>query len=145
MAGALQHAWPAIVLAVVAIISVIPMMIEFKYFEIASAIAEFFGFNAKMYWDNVAVLFDHFKKQELLFVAIAMKVFLLCYVKKIRLQNPALFKVSAFLTLYFLASLFIISRVPQGVSPRYVTYLQPVLSVIIIFDLFMALYQASYP
>ncbi|MDR0692553.1 MAG: hypothetical protein LBF69_05905, partial [Prevotellaceae bacterium] len=94
MVGALQHSWPTIVLAIVSIISVIPMMIELKYFEIANALEKLYDFNAKMYWDNISALFDHFKKQELLFAAIAMKVFLLCYVKKIRIQNPALFKVS---------------------------------------------------
>jgi hypothetical protein len=142
-AGALQNAWPALALALAAAVSVIPMVIEFKYFEISSAIAEFFGFNAKMYRDNVSTLFEHFKNQELLFAAIAMKIFLLCCIKKSRAQNPELFKVSAFLTLYFLASCFIIARIPQSVSIRYVTYLQPVLSVIIIFDLFMVLYAAK--
>jgi hypothetical protein len=141
-AGALRNAWPMLAFAVIAIIGVIPMMIELKYFEISSAIAEFFGFNMEMYWNNVSILFDHFKKQELLFAAIAMKIFLLCYMKKARKQNPQLFKISAFLTLYLLASVFIIARIPQNVSVRYVTYLQPVLSVIIIFDLFMVLYAA---
>jgi hypothetical protein len=141
-AVALQNAWPALVLAVAAIVGVIPMVIEFKYFEISSAIAEFFDFNAKIYWNNISTLFDHFKKQELLLAALALKLFLLCYIKKSRTQNPQLFKVSAFLTLYFLASCFIIARIPQNVSVRYVTYLQPVLSVIIIFDLFMVCYSA---
>ncbi|MDR1112662.1 MAG: hypothetical protein LBL18_02725, partial [Bacteroidales bacterium] len=141
-AGALQHAWPALVLAIVATVSIIPMMVEFKYFELSSAIAEFTGYSAKIYWDNISVLFDHFKKQELLFVAIAMKIFLLCYVKKIRIQNPTLFKVSCFLTLYFLISYFITARIPHDASGRYIIYLQPALSVIIIFDLFMVLYNA---
>jgi hypothetical protein len=142
-AGALRNAWPALVLAVVAITGIIPMMVEFKYFEISNAIAELTGFNNKMYWANVSVFFDHFKKQELLLAAIAMKVFLLCGIKKIRSQHPALFNVSAFLTLYFLASCFFIARIPQDISVRYLTFLQPVLSVIIIFDLFMALYNAQ--
>jgi hypothetical protein len=142
-AGALQHAWPLLVLAVIAIVSVIPMVIEFKYFELANALEELYSFDAKMYRDNVSWLFFQFKKQELLFVAIAMKIFLLCYIKKSRAQNPQLFKVSAFLTLYFLASYFIIARIPHGASIRYVIYLQPVLSVIIIFDLFMVLYAAK--
>jgi hypothetical protein len=138
--GALQYAWPALALAVIAVISVIPMVIELKYFEIASALEELYNFNAGMYWRNVWDFFQDYKKQELLFVAIAMKIFLLCYMKKIRTQNPLLFKVSAFLTLYFLTACFITARVPHDMSIRYVTYLQPVLSVIIIFDLFMVLY-----
>jgi hypothetical protein len=143
-AGALRNVWPTLVLAVVSIISVIPMMIEFKYFEIANALEELYNFNAKMYWNNLSIFFDQFKKQELLFVAIAMKIFLLCYMKKIRTQNSLLFKVSAFLTFYFLASCFITARVPHGGSIRYIIYLQPVLSVIIILDLFMVLYSARH-
>jgi hypothetical protein len=120
------------------------MMIEFKYFEIANALEELYNFNVKMYWNNLSAFFDYYKKQELLFVAIAMKIFLLCYLKKIRVRNPMLFKVSAFLTLYFLASCFITARIPHDASGRYIIYLQPVLSVIIIFDLFMVLYSARY-
>jgi hypothetical protein len=141
-AGALRNAWPALVLAVVAILGVIPMMVEFKYFEISSAIAELTGFDSKMFWANVSIFFEHFKKQELLLTAIAMKIFVACRIKNVYARNPVLFKVSAFLTLYFLASCFIIARIPQGLSVRYLTFLHPVLSVIIIFDLFMVLYNA---
>jgi hypothetical protein len=141
LSGALQNAWPLLALAVLAIISIIPMIIEFKYFEIATAMNEFFGYNADTYKSNLTSLFGHFQKQELLLVAVAAKLFLLCSLRKIRTQNPLLFKVSAFLTLYLLVSCLIIARIPT-VFARYLVFLQPVLSVMIILDLIMIVYAA---
>ncbi|MDR1680927.1 MAG: hypothetical protein LBS12_03995 [Prevotellaceae bacterium] len=143
--GAFRNAWPAVAFAGVAGIGVIPMMIEFKYFEISTAIAEYTGFNGEMYRDNLSALFGHFWKQELLLAAIIMKVFVLCRLRRIYRRYPALLRVSAFLTLYFLVSLFLVGRIPQTVFARYVIYLQPVLSVVLLLDLFMVAYTARKP
>ncbi len=137
---ALKAIYSTLTFVALSLISIIPMLIQFKYFEISQALTSFFGYNSTIYWRNVSDIFDYFRAQDFLLLAIAMKVFVLFNVRKIFIQRLEIFKVSAFLTLFFLISCLVLPRNPQFMYTRYVIYLIPVLFSTIILDLFMVLH-----
>jgi len=137
--SAIKKVIPAIAFLIIPLIGIIPFLSYFKYFEISKAISELNGFSREMYWDNVTVIFKYFKNFELLFLSITLKVFLIFHLKKILSEKATIFKVSSFLTLFILIAIFVSARIPNFIYTRYIIYLQPFLSVMIIFDFFIIL------
>lgn len=140
---AIRNVYPLVIIAAVSMIAVIPMMIQVKYFEISAAIAEMFGYTTEMYFKNLAVIFNYFKDQDYLLLAIALKIILLFTIKKKYRENQALCNASAFLTLFFILSCFILPHIPQVIWIRYLIYLHPVLFSFIIFDFIMLVKERS--
>ncbi|HNW97613.1 MAG TPA: hypothetical protein PKK00_04275 [Bacteroidales bacterium] len=138
-----KKALPVICSLAIALIGVYPFLSYFKTFEISKAMNEFCGYNNLMYWDNFKIVFDYFKKFELLFFAIILKIFLVFHIKKILNKKSALFYISNFLTLFFIVFIFAIGRIPNFIYTRYIIYLQPILAIIIILDFFMILKEYS--
>ena len=134
-----KKALPVICSLAIALIGVYPFLSYFKTFEISKAMNEFCGYNNLMYWDNFKIVFDYFKKFELLFFAIILKIFLVFHIKKILNKKSALFYISNFLTLFFIVFIFAIGRIPNFIYTRYIIYLQPILAIIIILDFFIIL------
>lgn len=130
---------PVILSLSISFIIVLPLLSFFKTFEISDAMAKFNGFNKSMYWDNINAAYRYFSKFEMLWLALAMKVLVIVDIKKILNENTAIFRVSNFLSLFFVIYILSISRMPGFLYTRYIINLQPVLSVIIIFDFFLLL------
>lgn len=134
---------PVVLSLVVSFIAVYPFLLYYKTFELSGVISTYMGYNSGMYFDNLYTMIRYFRNFELLFLAIALKLFLIFYAKGIYAKNKPLFNVSAFLTIYFIVSIFIIPRIPQFIFTRYIIYLQPVLSIIILLDFFMLLQHVT--
>jgi hypothetical protein len=133
-----KHALPLIILAVTSLLCIWPMIIEYNYFEAMKAVDD--G-SVRVTWDvykeHIATIFGYFKHYGFLWLAVAMKVLVWCNSKKLKTQRTALFKVSNFLTLFFIVVAFMVALSPQMMYTRYFVCLLPAISVIMIFDAFM--------
>ncbi len=140
---AAKKAFPVALFLAISFIGVYPLFSYFKTFEISGAMNEFNGYNRGMYWNNVSTIFNYFKCFELLLLAAAMKIFLIFDASKLFAQHSPIFKVSNFLTLFVIVYVFAIAKIPNFIFTRYIIYLQPFLSIIIILDLFIILHLYS--
>ncbi len=140
----IKNLFPVVFSLILSMVAVYPLLSYFKIVEISKAMNEFNGYNTKMYWNNVYTVFNYFQKFELLWLAMALKSLIIFNAKKIFTEKTSLFRVSGFLTLLFIIFLFTIARIPNFIYTRYIIYLQPVLSVIIILDFFTLLKLYSH-
>ncbi len=139
----LINSFPVVLSLLLALITVYPLFTYFKTFEISNALSVFNDFNEKMYWANVSTVFNYFNNFELLSLALVLKFFIVLNVAKLTEEKNRLFFTSNFLTFLFIISIFAIARIPNFIFTRYIIFLQPFLSVIIIFDLFTLLKRYS--
>lgn len=123
----------------ITIICALPLLSYFKTFEISKAMNEFNGYNSAMYWKNFTTIISYFFNFELLLLAIVVKLISIINIRKLIIENSSIFKVSNLLTLFFIVSIFTIARIPNFIYTRYIIYLQPFLSIIIILDFFITL------
>ena len=137
--AAIYGGLPTIIPLVISLIGVFPLFHYFKTFEISRAMSEFNGFTREMYWANVSTVFNYFKNFELLWLAITLRILLWLNGKKFLKSENRLFQVSNFLTLFFVVYLLSIATIPNFIYTRYIIYLQPFLSIIIVLDFFMLL------
>ena len=133
-----MYVLPVFLSLTLSLLAVYPLLLYFKTFEISQAMKEFNNYGEK-YWENVSIAFRYLKNFELLWLAIAFKVLLMIHFKQFIREKAALLRISAFLTLFFIIYLFAIARIPNFLYTRYIIYLQPVLSIIIILDFFLIL------
>jgi hypothetical protein len=133
-----KHVLPLITLAAVSLLSIWPMIIEFNYFEAMRAVDDG-GVQVtwNVYKEHIATIFGYFKNYGFLWLAIAMKALVWCNSKKLKAQRTELFKVSNFLTLFFIVTAFTVAWSPQMMYTRYFICLLPTMSIIMIFDAFM--------
>lgn len=137
-AKALKHALPLIILAAASLLSIWPMIVEYNYFEAMKAInKEGLQVTWEVYKEHIATIFGYFVNYGFLWLAIAMKVLVLCNAKKMKVQRATLYKTSLFLTLFFIITALTVARSPQMMYTRYFVCLLPVVPVIMIFDAFM--------
>jgi hypothetical protein len=135
---AFKHVLPLIMLAAASLLSIWPMIIEYNYFEVLKAndnAAIIVTFD--IYKEHLSTIFGYFKNYSFLWLAIAMKIIVLCNAKKIRTQRTAIYKTSLFLTLFFIVTALLVARMPQWMYTRYFVCLLPAMSIIMIFDAFM--------
>ena len=135
--------WPVTFSLIISLIAVYPLFTYFKTFEIAEAMNQFNNYSSKMYWDNVSTVFGYFKNFELLWLAIVLKIFIVFDSKKLLKEKNAQFQVSTFFTLFFIVYVFTIAKIPNFIFTRYIIYLQPILSGIILLDFFILLKKNS--
>jgi hypothetical protein len=142
-ASSLRKSLPVFLSLAISFIGIIPLLSYFRTFEISRAISDFLGFNATVYFTNLSAVFTYFTKFEFLYLAVALKILLSFNARKLFREMPASFRVSNFLSALFVISLFAICRIPRFIFTRYIIFLQPLLVVIIILDLFLLLEQFS--
>lgn len=135
--------WKSLVGYLVAIFIVLPLLSYFKTFEISKAMAEFNGYNSKMYWQNAKTIYDYFRKFELLYLAIILKAIVWVGAKKNWNTAQSLYQFSGFLAVFFVVSLFLMARIPNFIYTRYIIFLQPVVAISVVLDLFTLLYIRS--
>ncbi len=131
---ALLASLPVMISLVLSFLAVFPLLSYFRTFEIAKAMNVFNNYTSEIYWGNVKTAFDFFKHFDLLWIAILLKVLVLVDIKKIIKENTSGFRISSFLTLFFIVFIFFIARIPNFIYTRYIIYLQPVLAIIIALD-----------
>ncbi len=132
----IKETFPVYLSLFISLVSIIPFLHYFKTFEIAKVINEYYGYNFKMYCYNLNTAFNYFFHFDFILLALVFKVFLIILFKKLIKLNPVIFKISNLLTLYFIISIFCIAKIPNFIFTRYIIYLQPFLSIIIILDFF---------
>ena len=133
-----KHTLPLIILAAASILSIWPMIIEYNYFEAMKAInKEGLQVTWDVYKEHIAAIFGYFKNYGFLWLAVALRALVWCNHKKLKAQRTPLFKVSNFLTLFFIIVAFTVARSPQMMYTRYFVCLLPAISFIMIFDAFM--------
>ena len=140
---AFKKSLPVLLAVVISLTGVYPLLSYFKTFEISAALRKFYGFTEAVYWDHVSQIFNYFKNHELLLLAIALKFLMLLDLKKQLAERTPLFRVSAFLSLFFIISIFAIGNIPGSMYTRYIIYMQPILSAVIILDFFILLRSYS--
>ncbi len=131
-----QKSKGVIIGAVVALIAVIPFMLYFKTFEISTAMAEYNNFSFEVYKKNLTVVVRYFSQFELLWLFLCFKLLLIIGLKKIDKKAPV-FKSSLFLTFLMVVFALLIARIPNFVYTRYIIYLQPVMTAVILLDFSM--------
>jgi hypothetical protein len=135
---ALQHVLPLIILAAASLLSIWPMIIEFNYFEAMKVVEDgFVKVTLGVYQEHIATIFGYFKNYGFLWLAIIMKALVWCNSKKLKAQRTKLFKISNFLTLFFIVTVLLVARSPQMMYTRYFICLLPAMSTIMIFDALM--------
>ncbi|MDR1180466.1 MAG: hypothetical protein LBL13_00595 [Bacteroidales bacterium] len=135
---AFKYILPLIMLAAASLLSIWPMIIEFNYFEAMKAVDD--G-GVQITWDvykeHIATIFGYFKNYGFLWLAVAMRMLVWCNSKKLKVQRTEVFKVSNFLTLFFIVTMFTVAWSPQMMYTRYFICLLPAMSIVMIFDAFM--------
>jgi hypothetical protein len=135
--SAFQESKPIIIAAVLSILFALPLLSYFKVFEINQAMSEFNGYSSEMYWNNLKTGFNYFLKFEFLMLAVVVKILLLPFIYKLWNNHKSIIQVSLSLSLFFIIFLFAISRMHGVLYTRYIIYLQPILSFIILYDLYL--------
>lgn len=130
----------------ISLVTVYPLIVFFDMFHISEEMSKFYAsvfHNAPldMYKNNLAFTWRYFASFDSIYLAIFLKVsllscFLLTFLKK-DLSPFDMPKVifSVFLTLFFVVYCLAIAKIPNLLFTRYIIPLQPVLTLIIIFDL----------
>ncbi|MGB4850123.1 MAG: hypothetical protein WBP41_19520, partial [Saprospiraceae bacterium] len=131
---ALTSSAPVLIVLLVSFVAIYPLLGYFRTFEIAGAMKDFNHFTGDLYWQNVSTAFNFFKHFDLLWLLIVFKILVLLNIKTLLKENSPSFRISSFLTLFFIVFIFLIARIPNFVYTRYIIYLQPVVSVIIVLD-----------
>lgn len=141
---AFKYALPLIILAVASVLSIWPMIIEYNYFEVLK-IQDKTGIivTFDVYKEHLSTIFGYFKNYGFLWLAVAMKVIVLCNAKKLKAQRTVLYKTSLFLILFFIITVLLVARMPQWMYTRYFVCVLPVVPIIMIFDTFMLWYCYS--
>ena len=129
------------------LIAVSPLISFFKTFYIAGEMAKFnfllFGISKlDMYLANLSVIWTYFRSFDFIYLAIFLKLCLLFSFIFIRFGGKEIIcwdirklMFSNFLTVIFIVYFFAIAQIPNFPFTRYLIPLQPVLAVMIIFDL----------
>ena len=127
------------------LITLYPLMIFFKVSSIAEEMARFNTLSSNMdslhmYLDNLSIIWRYFASFDLLYLALLLKVGLLCYCA-LKLADKSLppcdvpkMTISNFLAILFIVYFFAIAKIPNFLFMRYYIPLQPVLALIIILD-----------
>ncbi|HZV70255.1 MAG TPA: hypothetical protein VFG10_11955 [Saprospiraceae bacterium] len=136
---ALTGALPVVIALAVSLFAIYPLLSYFRTFEIAKAMNVYNNYTSQVYWDNVSTAFNFFKNMDLLWLLIIFKALIVLNIKTLLKEKSASFRISSFLTLFFIVFIFFIGRIPNFIYTRYIIYLQPVLSIIIILDFIQVL------
>jgi hypothetical protein len=136
LTAAIKKSVPGVLPSAIALVFVYPLLSYFKTFEISKALSDYNEFNSKMYWEHVYYVVNYFKKFELLWLAIALKSWTWLHAKAFFREKNMLFRASTFLSLFVVVYILAIAKIPNIIYTRYIIYLQPIVSAIILIDLF---------
>lgn len=138
--------WRHALLLLGSLFTALPFIYFFRIQEISRILSERCGFGWGRYWENLVFLAGFFAKYEFLYLALFVKAAqgLLRYLHSREageLAGDARRKLLAsdFLSLFFIVHLLVAARAPW-VFTRYVIVLQPILTAILLLDVFLIFY-----
>ena len=137
MKEAINFTRPIVVSFALSALLSIPIFTFFKTFEINRSMSEFNGYNLDMYFTNLITALKYFTKFEFLWLAVVLKIGNLLSINKLVAINKKLFQISSFLTVVVVVYLFAISRMHGIMYTRYIIFLQPIISVMLITDAYL--------
>jgi hypothetical protein len=149
----LKHYFQGLLPVMLSLIAVSPLISFFKTFYIAGEMAKYnfllFGISKlDMYLANLSVIWNYFRSFDFIYLVIFLKLCLLFSFlrlggKEIVHGDRRMLMFSNFLTVIVIVYLFAIAQIPNFPFTRYLIPLQPVLAVIIIFDLVLVYHRIS--
>jgi hypothetical protein len=124
---------------------VAPLAWFFRTLYISRKLEEFYGFTFTTYLEHVGVVWGYFVRYEVIAFALAAKVLLALFWRRVRNDagaRPAL-KLSLLLTIFFIAQALLVGKVPNPMFTRYFIMLQPLLALAFALDLMVLARLAS--
>jgi hypothetical protein len=118
---------------------VAPLAWFFRTLYISRKLEEFYEFTFSSYLEHVGVAWDYLFRFEILAFAIAAKLIIALYWKRMRddIQLHPAVRLSLLLSIYFVATILLIGKVPNPIFTRYFITLQPLLVVSFALDLWI--------
>jgi hypothetical protein len=116
---------------------VVPLAWFFRTLYISRRLEEFYNFSFSIYLEHLNVVWGYFVRYDIILFAVAIKLLLVLCWRRLRSDAELLltFKLSLFLSLYFIAQVLIISKIPNTLFTRYFIMLQPLLVLSFTLDL----------
>jgi hypothetical protein len=136
---AIRDAIPATVFLLISLVSMIPLFYYFNYFGISKAISVSSGFSPAVYKENLITLFTFLSRNEHILLLGLLNILIFYNFRKWKENLPSILQVAFYLSLFLVISPFVIARIPHFAFTRYIIFLQPVISAIIVLDLFYLL------
>jgi hypothetical protein len=120
----------------VALLLAYPLLGYFKTFEINAELATFNGYSDKMYWDNFSNIWKYFSSHSIIYIAIILKLILVALYSRLLKNKLAISQLlfSAYITVFFISFIFLISRVPNYLFTRYFVAADPLIFIVVITD-----------
>jgi hypothetical protein len=119
------------------LVLVAPMVWFFRTLYMSRKLEEFYNYSFTTYLEHLGVVWGYFERYEIIIFAIAAKLILAPFWRKVRSDaglHPAL-KLSLLLSIYFVAQTLLIGKIPNELFSRYFITLQPVLVLSFALDL----------
>ena len=125
------------------VLTIIPLVLYFRFMEVARAASAIYKFRPEIYIDHVATVIGYFARFEFLFLALFIKAALAFLMVRGRLSGTAPIesvaekvRVSNFLSLFFAVHVLVTAINPLTMFTRYFVVLIPVLALILLLDAF---------
>lgn len=136
--------FPVVVLTILSI----PYLIFFKVFRFTSEMSVYFRFDYSLYLNHVVHILNYFWHFEMLPLAFFLKVIITSFwlSKNVRRKGANFLNkmhISFLLSFFFLIYALLLARVPYFMFTRYFIVLQPILTIIIVLDIFIVWYFIS--
>ncbi len=138
---------PTLIAIALSYIAIYPLLGYFKTFELKKVLDDFYHFNSPLYWWHFSGEMRYFYKLELLWLALAMRIGVFINFKQVVKVKSSLFSIANFFSILFFIFIFSIPNIDSPAFTRYFIYMQPVISIMAIFDFIVLLkiYSASSP
>jgi hypothetical protein len=129
----------------ISLVLVAPLASFFRTFYISRQLEEFYGFSLDTYLEHLNVVFGYFARYDIMVFAVAAKLTLALFWRRLRAEPKLLpaFRLSLLLSLYFILHALIVAKIPNELFTRYFITLQPILVTIFSIDL-MILARLSF-
>ena len=119
------------------LVLVAPLAWFFRTLYISARLEEFYGFSLATYFEHFSVVVGYFARYDILLPAIAAKLLLALFWRRVRTTTALLsaFRLSLLFSAYFITHALIISKIPNSHFSRYFITLQPILVLTFAIDL----------
>lgn len=123
--------------ALASLVLVVPIAWFFKTLYISRQLEEFYRFTFSTYIDHLGVVWGYFARFEVFFFAVAAKLILPFYWRRVYKDTVShtVARLSLLLSIYFIAMVLFIGKVPNPIFTRYFITLQPLLVLSFVLDL----------
>jgi len=133
----LSSRFKAVFPVLASLVLVAPLAWFFKTLYISRQLEEFYRFSLATYFEHLSVVFGYFARYDIIVFAIAAKLLLASFWRRVRNDSALLpaFRLSLLFTIYFILHALIIGKIPNELFTRYFITLQPILVLTFAIDL----------